>query len=215
MKRRKTAGELSAQAKADSSKYNARDIGLELTKDVPQHLEETIRIHNDLFDEDQYCVVMILAKDSLLDNVMRRKFYGWLFMPKPRPSQTVFFYDRKKHHVSRLWTLPDAITMATIAELKDVRKEWRNIKTWVDEFYVGWKFDPINRQMINTKPTHFFNFIRRESGVTLLSEKEYLDANREKLIHSGGQNQEPCFAEPFDFSKIIGKQIVDSDDSFL
>lgn len=209
MSKVKTAGELAAKAASDRSRYDALEVGHALTADVFAQLVECANRHNTIFNEDEYCIGMILAKDPLLPNLMRRKFFALLYLPKPRPSQTIFLYNKKKDSFRRLWTIPDQMTMPILAEMGYVAGKYRDMKKWVDWFYHGWVYDEKTGNAVNTTPTYFFEQIRKEHGITMLSESEYLDANREKLIKAGCQESDALVSEPFDFSKIGPKEVAD------
>src|SRR5208337_4131248 len=93
-KQRKTAGELANKALSDTTKYDALEVGHALADDIEKHLYESVRKHRDIIDELEYCVVMIVAKDPLIHNLQRRKFYCWPYLPSPRPNQAVFLYNK-------------------------------------------------------------------------------------------------------------------------
>jgi hypothetical protein len=213
MAKRKTAGELALKAASDSTKYNALDVGYALTEDVQQQIEICIERHNNLFDEPQYCVVMQLADDPLIKGVLRRKFYGYLFIPKPRPRQMVMLYTKATNSIIRLWTLPDAMTMAIISEMVTVAPQWEKTKQWVDWFYENWVLEAQRGDHFkfkNNKPVDFFHHIRKQHGIKLESEQEFLNANREKLIQSGCQELKSPIPDPFDFSKISIDKIINT-----
>lgn len=210
---RKTVGELVNQTIRDSTKYDAIEVGHELTKDVMEQIEICVNRYIDIFDEPVFCVVMLLAEDNLLPNIMRRKFYGSLFLPKPRPRQLVMYYNKFSHKITRLWSLPDAMTMAVIDEMATVDEKWRLTKQWVRWFYESWKLTGLDQNKFkytNKNPTAFFKHIRDQHKITLESEKEFLDSNREKLIKSGCKLPHPGHTDPFDFSKIKIEHIIDT-----
>ena len=82
-----TAGELSRKANRDTTKYEALEVGHAMADDIDVHLRESIEKHRNIIDENEFCVVMIIAKDPLIPNLIRRKFYCWPYLPKPRPNQ--------------------------------------------------------------------------------------------------------------------------------
>jgi hypothetical protein len=126
---------------------------------------------------------------------MRRKFYAWPYLPSPRPNQTVFLYSKKQDKiVKRLWILPNAATMAELSELNYVHPKYQTMQAWSIAFFKG----------------TFWEYIRFEHQIDMLSEKEYLNANREKLIKAGCKEVNLDFSDPFDFSKITVDQIVDT-----
>lgn len=213
MVKRKRAGELAVQAASDPTKYNSLDVGYALTEDVQKEIEICIQKHLPIFDEPQFCVIMLIVKDPLIKGVMRRKFYAYPFLPKPRPGQLVMLYNKETHKLIRLWCLPDAITMAVISEMISVDKAWQRTKKWVDWFYEGWQLTALTADQFkytNKNPNSFFQNIRKEHNIKLESENEYLNANREKLIKAGCKEVDSGFSEPFDFSKIRIDHIVDT-----
>lgn len=195
MKKRKTAGEMSLKALSDKSKYDPLEIGHALTDDVYQQLEICAKKHDKIFNEEEYCIGLIVASDPLIKGIRRHKYFAFLYLPQPRPQQSVFLYNKKTQKFRRLWSLPDAKTMAIISEMTHVAPIWRNTKSWCDAFF----------------SRDFFKFIRCQHNISLLSESEYLQANREKLIKSGCKEVDTLSADPFDFSKITIKNIVNSD----
>lgn len=210
MDQNKTAGELAAKAVSDPSNYDALEVGHALTADIFENLVECAERHNKIFDEDEYCIVLLIVDDPLLGrNLRRRKFYGFPYLPKPRPAQTVFLYNKRKDSFKRLWCIPDAMTMAIISDMTTVSQKYKDLKRWTDYFYHGWVSDPILGNYINTTPTYFFEQIRKEHDIKMLSEKEYLDANREKLIKAGCKETDTFVAEAFDFGKIAPKEVAD------
>ena len=194
MVRRKTAGELANQALQDKTKYDSLEVGHALTDDVAKQIQICIERHMNIIDEPEFCVVMILADDPLIKGILRRKFYAWPYLPKPRPRQSVFLYRKGSDSIIRLWVLPDALSMATASEMNHVSPQWQTMKGWSDAFFDG----------------QFFEHIRHQHGITLLSEGEYLNAHREELIKAGCKEVETVPTEAFDFSKIAVKHIVDT-----
>src|ERR1700704_428102 len=101
---RQTAGELSLKAKSDTTKYDALEIGHALADDIMPQLRQCIENHKTIIDENEFCIVMLISKDTLISNLQRRKFYAWPFLPKPRPNQSVFLYNKGLDRIThRLW----------------------------------------------------------------------------------------------------------------
>lgn len=189
-----TAGEKSLKAASDTTAYDSLEVGYALTDDIQEHLADCIKDHNPKFDMDEYCVVMQLAGDPMLKNVMRRKFYGYPYLPSPRPNQTVFLYNKRQHRITkRLWVLPHVLAMEALYETVTVAPQFRTMKAWSHAFYDGC----------------FWAFIRKQHGINMLSESEYLDKHREELIKAGCKLPQPGVTESFDFSKIAVNQVVD------
>lgn len=196
-KKRKTAGELSLKAKADTTKYDPLEVAHALTDDVYEQLCICADRHEKIFAEDEFFLVIIVAGDPLIQNVRRHKYCALLFLPQPRPQQTVFLYNRHTQKFKRLWSMPDAKTMAVIDEADYVAPQWQNTKRWVRSFYNG----------------TFFEDIRKEYNITHLAELEYLDAHREEFAKAGLKEPPSGYSEPFDFSKIMTNQVINSQES--
>lgn len=195
MKRRETVGALALKAANDTTKYNDYEVRHEATHDIGAQLQECINIHNKIFDEKEYCVGFVYATDPLIAGVKRRKFFASLYLPSPRPEQTVFLYSKAKDCLEkRLWCLPDWKRMAILSELPSVDGDWKSVKEWCDAFY--------NRT--------FWHFIRKQHGIDMLSEHEYLNAHREELIQAGCKEIKSPVSDPFDFSKVSTYKVIDS-----
>lgn len=200
MAKRKTAGELSLKAASDTTKYDSLEVGHALTEDIANELAICARRHAHIFDEDEYCVGYVIASDPLIKNVMRRKFFAFLYLPSPRPNQTVFLYNKiKDQFTKRLWVLPNPATMAELSESPIVDKKYQTMKGWCDAFF----------------DFKFWDYVRKQHNITMLSESEYLNANREKLIKAGCKDSKSVRTESFDFSKITINKIVDTKTAVL
>ena len=199
MTRRKTAGELSLKASSDKTKYDPLEVGYALCDDVVNQLYICANRHENIFDEDEYCIMLVVASDPLIKGIRRHKYAAFLYLPSPRPEQSCYLYNKKTQKLKRLWTLPSAMVMATISETPIVADKWKKTKAWCDAFY--------NKT--------FWEYIRKEHGISILSELEYLNANREELIKAGAKQVDPSFTEPFDFRKISVEKIVDTKTSIV
>ncbi|CAB4132280.1 hypothetical protein UFOVP256_13 [uncultured Caudovirales phage] len=216
MTKRVTAGELSRKALADNTKYDALEVGHALANDIMPHLRECIENHKTIIDENEFCIVMLISKDPLITNLMRRKFYAWPYLPKPRPNQSVFLYNKGLDQIThRLWILPSDMVMAELHELPHVDKRYQTMKAWADAFYKGWKFvktpgakDP--GKFVNTDPFYFWNYVRADQKIKMPSEHEYFLEHREELIQAGCKILDATYSEAFDFSKVEIKQVVDT-----
>lgn len=192
---RKTAGELSKKALSDNTKYNALEVGHYMAEDIEKHLYESIEKHKNIIDEREFCVVMVIAKDPLISNLIRRKFYCWPYLPKPRPNQCVFLYNKGADKIiKRLWALPSDMVMAELASNIIVDKKFQTMQAWSVAFFEG----------------NFWEYIRHEHKIDMPSEHEYFLKHRQELIDAGCKIPDPRLREPFDFSKIAIKKIVDT-----
>lgn len=193
---RVTAGELSKKALDDTTKYDSREVGHAMADDIEIHLYESIQKHKHIINENEFCVVMIISKDPLIKNLIRRKFYCWPYLPKPRPNQAVFLYDKRLDKiVKRLWVLPSDMVMAELAGTNViVHKRYETMQAWSVAFFKG----------------SFWEYIRHEHKINMPSEHEYFLQHREKLIEAGCKIPDSSYAEPFDFDKIAIEKIVDT-----
>jgi len=192
-----TAGELSKKAFSDNTKYEAREVGLAITENDDDHAREAIENYKPIYDEEEFCVVLVNASDPLIKNLIRRKWYCWLYLPKPRPDQAVFLYNKHLDRITkRLWVLPNALRMSQLASDASavVEKEHELMRAWSVSFYQG----------------TFWEFIRWQHKIDMLSEHEYFLKHRDELIKAGCKIPDATFTEPFDFDKISVKKIVDT-----
>jgi hypothetical protein len=194
--KRKTAGELSKKAFSDTTKYDAREVGHAMADDIGIHLRESIEKHKNIINENEFCVVMVIAKDPLISNLKRRKFYCWPYLPSPRPNQAVFLYNKGLDKITkRLWVLPSDMVMAELAGSQIVvNKRYATMQAWSVAFFKG----------------TFWEYIRHEHDINMPSEREYFLAHREELIKSGCKIPDGSHIEPFDFTKININHIVDT-----
>lgn len=195
MQKRKTAGELSLKASSDSTRYDALEVGHALTEDLAKELAICAQRHHSVFDEDEYCVGYVIAGDPLLHNLMRRKFFAMLYLPSPRPNQCVFLYNKRwERFTKRLWTLPNAATMAELSEMAVVDLKYRDMKAWSDAFF-GLRFWP---------------YIRKQHKITMLSEIEYLNTHREELVKAGCKDMGSILPDTLNFANVAANKIVHS-----
>lgn len=200
MTERVSAGELSKKAYADTTKYDALEVGHAMTDDVMGEIRKCIELHNPIFDENEYCIVRVIATDPLISNVKRFKYYGWMYLPSPRPNQAVFLYNKSKNSLKRLWVLPSAMVMAELAGTDlVVAKRYETMQAWSVAFFKG----------------TFWEFIRHQHDITMLSESEYISAHRDELIKAGCKVPSTNVADPFDFSKIAIEKVIDAQEPSL
>ncbi len=209
MSQRISAGELSKKALSDTTKYDAIEVGHAMADDIGKHLDECVENHLNHFDEagvqsfrllDEFCVVMVIAKDNLIKNVIRRKFYCSPFLPSPRPNQAVFLYKKNLGKIEkRLWVLPSDMVMSELASLAVVDKRYKTMQAWSVAFFEG----------------KFWEYIRYESGTTIVSQQEYLSQHREELIKAGCKLLDADYSQPFDFDKIHIEKVIDTQEALV
>lgn len=211
-----SAGELSQKARSDTTKYDALEVGHALADDIYPHLRQCIENHKTIIDENEFCIVMLIAKDPLICNLQRRKFYAWPYLPKPRPNQSVFLYNKGKDEIThRLWVLPSDAVMAELHSLSVVDKRYATMKAWSDAFYKGWEYDKETKNFYNSDPFHFWNYVRADQKINMPSEHEYFLQHREELIQAGCKLPTADSAEPFDFDKIHIKKVIDTQEALV
>ena len=89
--------------------------------------------------------------------------------------------------------------MAELTSLAVVDKRYQTMQAWSMAFMKG----------------TFWEYIRYEHDIDLLSEKEYISAHREELIKAGCQVPDSNVAEPFDFSKIGIDKVIDTQEAVI
>ena len=213
--KRKTVGQRSLEAQADNTKYDPYEVGEALTNDILPEIWKCIDSHYTKIDEPEFCVIMLRASDPLIHGVMRRKFYAWPFLPKPRPEQLVLHYQKKDDTIQRLWSLPSAKVMATISELPQVAPHWKMTKAWCDAFFQGFKYSKKKKSWINTNERGFYDFVRTTCKLDMLSESEWLELHRSELLQPGTDKLESPATDAFDFSKIMVEKVIDPQKSVL
>ena len=198
---RQTAGELAKKASQDNTKYLAREVGEAICDSTYENLVKCVRHYNTVYDEDEYCVIMQKATDPLIKGLIRRKYYAWMYLPKPRPDQAVLLYNKRKDQfVKRLWVLPDARLMSYLASTNViVPKEYETMQAWSVAFYKG----------------TFWEYIRHEHNISMLSEYEYFNLHRDELLKAGCKLPTADSAEAFDFGKISIEKVVDSQEAII
>lgn len=198
----KTAGAIQNEIlKQDHGSYTDKDLGYATCDDFWNQLEICIDNHQKLlatdpdlkklFPDNEYCIIVQYATDPLLVSVIRRKFVPWPHLPDPRPQQSVFYYDQAADKLTLLWSLPGAQGMATLSEETVVPKEYVRMKAWSD-----WWFN-----------VTFWGNIRKQHGIKMLSEHEFMIKNR-KLSGKGIDNNHPALlSDPFYLPEVRIKKL--------
>lgn len=196
MKEHKTAGQLSHKALSDTTKYDALEVAYGSTDDVLEQLLQSAHTYADQIDQVEYCIVMVIASDPLIVNLRRRKFYCWPWLPSPRPNQGVWLYNKVLDRiVKRLWVLPCPEAMAILATPgKVVDPQYQTMQNWSRSFYKG----------------KFWEDIRDEHKINMLSQQEEDKLNPEKEIKTDVDGVNSNITETFDFSKIVAGQVEHS-----
>lgn len=204
MTERQTAGEISNKLLKDNTKYDSLEVGHALADSLPAQLDICIANHLNQPGEDgdypwrqlpEFCVVIQDADDPLLATVRRRKFYCSPFLPSPRPDQAVFLYERSAGKLTkRLWVLPNAQTMALLSETNFVAPQYQTMQAWSLAFFNG----------------TFWDYIRFEAQIKILSQEEFISKHRTELIQAGCKIARGDFRKPHDFSKVHLKNVIDT-----
>lgn len=193
---RETAGQIANKALKDNTKYKPLEIAHAQTDGLEHHIRECIENYRDKIDQNEFCVVMVIAEDPLIKTLKRRKFYCWPWLPSPRPNQSVFLYNKGKDRLTkRLWVLPNALTMAELATPGlIVGKDYETMQAWSIAFYKG----------------TFWDYIRHEHHIKMLSQEEFFESNSSEIPQSLLNQKNPSLMESFDFSKIQGNNFADA-----
>lgn len=207
--KKKTVGQVSLEAKANNTVYDPIEVGEALTQDILDEVWKCIDSHHSKIDEPEFCIIMLRASDPLIQGVMRRKFYAWPFLPKPRPEQLVFHYRKSGDMIQRLWSLPSAKVMAVMSELRRVSPKWKETKAWCDAFYRGFEWSKKQNKWVNTDEKYFYDMVRVTAHISMPTESEYLNAHRAELIKAGYDGVESPLPDTFDFSKIAIEKVID------
>ena len=189
---------MSLKAASDNTVYDPLEVAHALTDDICEQLRICAHTHSKIFDEDEFFLILVIASDPLIQGIRRHKYTAFPYMPQPRPQQTVFLFNKQTGSCKRLWSLPNAKTMAIISEMSYVAPEWTNTKYWCDAFF----------------DHSFFNAIRKQYGIDNLSEREYLNAHRSELIQAGCNEIEGDSTDSFDFSKVAIQKVIDKNEAF-
>lgn len=195
MKRKKTAGQLEAQARADQTKYRADEIAEAACADIGDHVMECAKKHHNIIDEDEFFVVMLLGSDPILVTVTRRKFYAWPFLPEPRPQQSVWHYRKSTQELQLLWALPDADAMAMLSNMIAPAPQYRNMKLWSDWFFSG------------TFPA----WVRKHHHQPeWLTEKEFLSVNSAELTNASMDSSDALRSKAPEVPEVNGVEVANA-----
>ncbi|MDD4893607.1 MAG: hypothetical protein PHH73_06360 [Candidatus Rickettsiella isopodorum] len=121
-----------------------------LNKDTKQGIVDTQReVDKTYFEECHKCVsrkphcdwkqpwylVVIYKKERLLENVVRRYFFGRQSLPTPEYDQTVWRYYPQSGDMQYVWTIPDKnTTLWMYSNPNDIPNEQQHLKNFVIDF---------------------------------------------------------------------------------
>lgn len=200
MPKRKTVGEQTLIARSDTTRHDPMEVAEQEVQDLNKEFLICLEKSMKQFDEEEFCIVLQRnVTDPLIAGVRRNKIYGWLWLPQPRPFQTVFYYHKPTQSCKRLWSLPDPHSMAIVNSLPWVSKERELVKSWVDAFY---RHD-------------FHEFVRKQSNISMLTQAEYLDIHQEEIVEARGKNVDGVLSDSFDFSKVFSDKVINPVESTL
>ena len=192
---RKTLGEVSHDLSKDTTKYDMLEVAHAVCANTREDLQACARIHNPIMDMDEYYIMMVLVKDNIEDKLGRRVFCALAFMPKPRPDQAVWLYNKMSDRIERLWVLPNAATMAYISEMSWVGPRYESMKRWSDAFF----------------EKKFWKLIRQEQDrPDLLTEDEAFSINLDELVKRAGDGVESIRAKTRDSIQTDAEEFIDS-----
>lgn len=193
------ASELARKAAEDKTIYKAREVAEAWTEDLLPNLIQAAENYDDKIEQNEFCIVYVIAGDPLLKNLRRRKFYCWPYLPSPRPDQGVFLYNKALQRITkRLWILPNAMSMAELAQPGLIAdKPYKSMQRWSKSFFKG----------------TFWKDIRQEHDIKMLSQEEFDELNKAELSKRSLENPNPDSSQTFDFSKIAAGQIENPVDS--
>ncbi len=130
-KPRKTVGtEAVARLSNPDTKQGIVDTEREINKDYFEQIEICIKRYPDW--RKPYYVIVHTKKEKLLQNVIRRSFFGRQSLPTPQWDQTVWRYYPSSSDLEFLWTLPDENTAMWMADhINEIHPEQHELLQFV------------------------------------------------------------------------------------
>jgi hypothetical protein len=109
--RNKTVGEIARDLilKKDT-KQGIVDTQREVDKEYFQEIEKCVLAKPHCNWKDPYYIVILHKKERLLENVVRRYFFGRQTLPTPDYDQTVWRYYPSTGNLEFIWCIPDKNT---------------------------------------------------------------------------------------------------------
>lgn len=176
---KKTTAQISNELMKDRTKYKSMEVAEQQLLSLPKQLEELIERAEKELEEDTFALVMILKKDFRMPYVVKRIFFYSAFLPKPMPDQAVWVYNRKTQKLTFMWSLPEPEGCAYLSYMVQVDPKWKRTADWCKGYF--------NKTLIDQR--------RKETGVKLETESEFLELNRNKLTNALSNYQEGLLAD--------------------
>lgn len=131
---KKTAGQIATELAAkNDGKQSVIDTQREIDKEYINEVKKCIEAHSHFVEP--FYIVVILKKEKLLSNVMRRYFLARASLPTPDWDQQVWRYDPKTGDLTFLWVLPDRNTaMWLVNDIKTIPLEFTQLVEFVLDF---------------------------------------------------------------------------------
>ena len=88
--------------------------------------------------KDPWYLTVLYKKERLLENIIRRYFFGRQSLPTPEYDQTVWRYNPVTTDLNYLWTIPDKnTTLWMYSNPKDIPFDQQYLKQFVFDFIDG------------------------------------------------------------------------------
>lgn len=175
---RKTTAQTYNELMKDSTKYKSMEVAEQQLLSLPKQLEELIERAEQELDEDVFALVMILKKDFRMAYVVKRIFFYSAFLPKPMPDQAVWVYTKSTGKLEFMWSLPEPECCVYMSHMIQIDPKWKRTSDWCRGYF--------DKTLIDQR--------RKETGVKLETESEFLELNRNKLTNALNDYQEGLLA---------------------
>lgn len=171
---KKTTAQINNENLKDTTNYDAMEIAEQGVNTLEKQLQIAIDRGRQQFSENVFSVIMLFKQDPRQTTVLKRVFTASPFMPKPRPDQAVWVYNRITDKLTFMWSLPNAHITSCLSVMLAPPKYWQRTATWCRAFFEG----------------RLVDLIRKETGITLETEREFLRSHREELAKMASNNVE-------------------------
>lgn len=176
---RKTTAQIYNELMKDRTKYSSLEVAEAQLLTVPKQLEEVIQRAKKELAEDTFAIVMVLKKDFRMAYCVKRMFFYSAFLPKPMPDQAVWVYTHSTGKLQFMWSLPEPEECVYLSWMVQIDPKFKRTAEWCRGYF--------NKTLLDQR--------RKETGVTLETEKEYLELNREKLTNALSDYQQGLLSE--------------------